>query len=151
VQVEKSSYVWLPLLPRLDGQGYELVYADKWSPSDYKERARIPVVYNNGTEPEGISIDNVPMNEGATGGGSVEPEGAAAEVWSALFCFLVVPAFAIIFAGAGSCSLCLQEVLVMIYSGQTRVFCSELTLQQTCFLERAKSKPWIFANAEPCV
>ena len=124
MQVEKSSYVWLPLLPRLDGQGYELVYADKWSPTDYKERARIPVVYNNGTEPEGISINNVPMKEGATGGGSVEPEGAAAEVWSALFCFLVAPAIS---AGAASCSLCLQEVLVMIYSGQTRVFCSELS------------------------
>ena len=123
MQVEKSSYVWLPLLPRLDGQGYELVYADKWSPSDYKERARIPVIYNNGTEPEGISVGNVHMVEGATGGGGggVEPEGAAAEVWSALFCSLCAPALPIITPRAGSCSLCLQEVL------EISVSCSELS------------------------
>ena len=97
MQVEKSSYVWLPLLPRLDGQGYELVYADKWSPSDYKERARIPVVYNNGTEPEGISISNVPMDEGATGGGAAwSLKGRLLRcgvLCSALFVLLLLPSF----------------------------------------------------------
>ena len=78
MQVEKASYVWLPLLPRLDGLGYELVYADKWSPSDYRERARIPVVYNNGTTPESIPISQaLPAAQGSS---SPEVAGAAAEV-----------------------------------------------------------------------
>ena len=83
LQVEKASYVWLPLLPRLDGRGYELVYAEKWSPSDYHERARIPVLYNNGSTAEGVSVG--PAMPSAQGLGSqsssvTEPAGAAAEV-----------------------------------------------------------------------
>lgn len=75
----KASYVWLPLLPRLDGKGYELVYAEKWSPSDFHERARIPVLYNNGTRLEGDPV--VPTAPSAQGVGSTaEPAGAAAEV-----------------------------------------------------------------------
>ncbi|CAL5218581.1 g275 [Coccomyxa viridis] len=82
-KVEKASYVWLPLLPRLDGRGYELVYAEKWSPSDYHERARIPVLYNNGSTAEGVSVG--PAMPSAQGLGSqsssvTEPAGAAAEV-----------------------------------------------------------------------
>lgn len=83
VQVVKSSYVWLPLLPRLDGRGYELVYAEKWSPSDYHERARIPVLYNNGTNPEGVSVgSSLPSAQGlgSSSSSSTEPAGAAAEV-----------------------------------------------------------------------
>lgn len=83
LQVEKSSYVWLPLLPRLDGRGYELVFAEKWSPSDYHERARIPVLYNNGTAAEGVSVGpSMPSAQGLSSAGSsvTEPAGAAAEV-----------------------------------------------------------------------
>lgn len=77
-QVVKASYVWLPLLPRLDGLGYELVYADRWSPSEFRERARIPVVYNNGTSPESIPISRaLPYAQGSS---SPEVAGAAAEV-----------------------------------------------------------------------
>ena len=78
VQVVKASYVWLPLLPRLDGSGYELVYADKWSPSQFRERARIPVVYNNGTSPERLPISRaLPYAQSSS---SPEVAGAAAEV-----------------------------------------------------------------------
>ena len=87
VQVEKSSYVWLPLLPRLDGRGYELVYAEKWSPSDYYQRARIPVLYNNGTNAEGVIVGpSMPSAQGLSSQGSSasEPAGAAAEVRSTL-------------------------------------------------------------------
>ena len=83
LQVEKASYVWLPLLPRLDGRGYELVYAEKWSPSDYHQRARIPVSYNNGTTAEGVAVGpSMPSAQGLSnsGGSIVEPAGAAAEV-----------------------------------------------------------------------
>ena len=83
LQVEKSSYVWLPLLPRLDGRGYELVYAEKWSPADYHERARIPVLYNNGSTAEGVSVgSSMPSAQGLGSQSSsvTEPAGAAAEV-----------------------------------------------------------------------
>ena len=85
VQVERSSYVWLPLLPRLDGRGYELVYAEKWSPSDYYQRARIPVLYNNSTNAEGVVVGpSMPSAQGLSSQGSsaMEPAGAAAEVRS---------------------------------------------------------------------
>ena len=87
LQVERSSYVWLPLLPRLDGRGYELVYAEKWSPSDYHERARIPVVYNNGSTAEGVAVgSSMPSAQGLGSQSStvMEPAGAAAEVFSTL-------------------------------------------------------------------
>ena len=87
LQVEKSSYVWLPLLPRLDGRGYELVYAEKWSPSDYHERARIPVLYNNGSTAEGVNVgSSMPSAQGLGSQSSsvMEPAGAAAEVRATL-------------------------------------------------------------------
>lgn len=51
-QVANASYVWLPLLPRTDGQpGYALQSLDRWRPKDFRQQARLPV----SVEPEGIS------------------------------------------------------------------------------------------------
>jgi hypothetical protein len=60
-QVESASYVWLPLLPRADGLGYELLYETSWRPIDYRERARWPVHPANGT-----SIGNGTANSAST-------------------------------------------------------------------------------------
>ena len=38
--------MWLPLLPRPDGLGYELVHADTWRPSDYASAAQLSVPLN---------------------------------------------------------------------------------------------------------
>lgn len=46
-QVESASYVWLPLLPRGDGLGYELQYEEKWRPSDFRDRAQQPLKLSN--------------------------------------------------------------------------------------------------------
>ncbi|BDA44105.1 hypothetical protein COCOBI_05-2890 [Coccomyxa sp. Obi] len=44
--VENATYVWLPLLPNGDGSGYTLQHADSWRPSDYRDQARLPPVYD---------------------------------------------------------------------------------------------------------
>lgn len=49
--METASYVWLPLLPRSDGMGYELHFEKSWRPADFRDRARHPVALNNGTAP----------------------------------------------------------------------------------------------------
>ena len=45
-QVERASYVWLPLLPRGDGAGYELTYHTSWRPIDFRNATRVPVSAN---------------------------------------------------------------------------------------------------------
>ena len=45
-QVERASYVWLPLLPREDGVGYELMYHESWRPMDFRNATRVPVYAN---------------------------------------------------------------------------------------------------------
>ena len=35
-QVGAASYVWLPLLPKGDGSGYELRWMPEWSPKDVR-------------------------------------------------------------------------------------------------------------------
>ena len=46
-QVANASYVWLPLLPRDNGLGYELRWAAQWQPSDYTAAAQLPVPLNS--------------------------------------------------------------------------------------------------------
>ena len=36
MQVGAASYVWLPLLPKGDGSGYELRWMPEWSPKDVR-------------------------------------------------------------------------------------------------------------------
>jgi hypothetical protein len=86
LQVENATYMWLPLLPRSDGLGYELHYENKWRPADYRDRARVAVVYNNGTAPPPAAATETAGAGGARvqGGGAVssagsEPTGAAAK------------------------------------------------------------------------
>lgn len=90
MQVETASYVWLPLLPRSDGMGYELHYEKNWRPADFRDRARLPVALNNGTAPlqlppSGAATETTGgarVQGGAAGGattGAAEPTGAAAK------------------------------------------------------------------------
>ena len=84
-QVERASYVWLPLLPRDDGLGYKLAYYEIWRPIDFREAARVPVSANasianlgGNIVPEAVG----PSVAGGIGAGptGVQPTGAAAEV-----------------------------------------------------------------------
>lgn len=72
LQVENATYVWLPLLPRTDGAGYELQFENEWRPADFRDRARVPVVYNTGTAPAPAAAAET------TGGARVQGGGAAA-------------------------------------------------------------------------
>ena len=94
-QVERASYVWLPLLPRHDGLGYELLYADAWRPSDFKFQAKpnatapslnaTLALLNStgvaeGTPAPGAGIGAGSGSSGSAAAASLEPIGAAAEV-----------------------------------------------------------------------
>ena len=65
-QVEKASYVWLPLLPRDDGSGYELAYYDVWRPVDLRNATRVLVSAN--ATIANLSVNDVP-DAGANRGG----------------------------------------------------------------------------------
>jgi hypothetical protein len=48
--------VWLPLLPRSNGLGYELHWAAQWRPRDYRAAAQLPVPLNsNSSLTQGLS------------------------------------------------------------------------------------------------
>ena len=90
MQVETASYVWLPLLPRSDGMGYELHFEKSWRPADFRDRARLLVALNNGTAPLQLpSSEAAPETTagarvqggvaGATTDGAAVPTGAAAK------------------------------------------------------------------------
>ncbi len=50
--------MWLPLLPKEDGTGYTLQKLDSWRPSDFREQARLPALFDRaagGADVRGIS------------------------------------------------------------------------------------------------
>ena len=77
--------MWLPLLPRGDGTGYELPYYDAWRPVDFRKAARVPVSANASIASLGSTITPEAFQP-AVGGGigaqasRMQPVGAAAKV-----------------------------------------------------------------------
>ena len=79
--------MWLPLLPRADGLGYELHYEDEWRPSDFRDAARRPVQqgnYSASTETAAAEEQSAAQVQATVGTSVNAPVGAAAEATPAI-------------------------------------------------------------------